>query len=107
MGGKVRLSGDVVYSDYKDFQAHVGGGTVGATGVFPVVNAGKLTIWGIEFEAAVRPVPQWNLRVAAGYLNAKYDEFNDGRRVPPSSFSCNPTDLPAGLRAAADADVGR
>jgi len=91
LGGKVRLSGDVFYSDYKDFQARVGGGTVGATGVFPVVNAGKLTIWGIEFEAAVRPVPQWNLRVAAGYLNAKYDVFNDGRRVPPSSFSCNPT----------------
>jgi iron complex outermembrane receptor protein len=91
MGGKVRLSGDVFYSDYTDFQARVGGGVVGATGVFPVVNAGKLTIWGIEFEAAVRPVAQWNLRVAAGYLNAKYDEFNDGRRVPPSSFSCNPT----------------
>ncbi len=91
LGGKVRLSGDVFYSDYKNFQARVGGGTVGATGVFPVVNAGKLTIWGIEFEAAVRPVPQWNLRVAAGYLNAKYDVFNDGRRVPPSSFSCNPT----------------
>ncbi len=91
LGGKVRLSGDVFYSDYKDFQARVGGGVVGATGVFPVVNAGKLTIWGIEFEAAVRPVPQWNLRVAAGYLNAKYDVFNDGRRVPPSSFSCNPT----------------
>jgi iron complex outermembrane receptor protein len=26
-----------------------------------------------------------------GYLNAEYREFNDGRRVPPQSFSCNPT----------------
>ncbi|PZN95059.1 MAG: TonB-dependent receptor [Alphaproteobacteria bacterium] len=93
MGGKVRLSGDVFYSDYTDFQARVGGGTVGAanTGVFPVINAGKLRIWGIEAEAAVRPVNNWNLRMAFGYLDAKYQEFNDGRRVPPSTFSCNPT----------------
>jgi iron complex outermembrane receptor protein len=93
MGGKVRLSGDVFYSDYTDFQARVGGGTVGAanTGVFPVINAGKLRIWGIEAEAAVRPVTNWNLRMAFGYLNAKYQQFNDGRRVPPSTFSCNPT----------------
>ena len=91
MGGRIKLSGAAFYSDYKNFQARVGGGVVGSTGVFPVINAGALTIWGLEFEAAVRPVPQWNLRVAAGYLNAEYDEFNDGRRVPPSSFSCNPT----------------
>ncbi|WP_426164495.1 TonB-dependent receptor [Sandarakinorhabdus sp. DWP1-3-1] len=93
MGGKVRLSGDVFYSDYTDFQARVGGGTVGAanTGVFPVINAGKLRIWGIEAEAAVRPATNWNLRMAFGYLDAKYQEFNDGRRVPPSTFSCNPT----------------
>ena len=86
LGGKVRLSGDVFLSDYTDFQARVGGGTVGA---FPVLNAGKLRIWGIEFEAAVRPVNNWNIRLAAGYLNAKYQEFNDGRRAP--AFSCNPT----------------
>ena len=93
MGGKVRLSGDVFYSDYTDFQARVGGGTVGAanTGVFPVINAGKLRIWGIEAEAAVRPATNGNLRMAFGYLDAKYEEFNDGRRVPPSTFSCNPT----------------
>ncbi len=93
MGGRVRLSGDVFYSDYTDFQARVGGGVVGAanTGVFPVINAGKLRIWGIEAEAAVRPADNWNIRLTMGYLNAKYREFNDGRRVPPSSFSCNPT----------------
>ena len=86
LGGRVRLSGDVFLSDYTDFQARVGGGTVAG---FPVLNAGKLRIWGIEFEAAVRPVNNWNIRLAAGYLNAKYQEFNDGRRPP--AFSCNPT----------------
>lgn len=86
MGGRVRLSANAFYSDYNDFQARVGGG---ALGVFPVLNAGKLRIWGVETEAAVRPTDNWNVRVSAGYLNAKYREFNDGRRAP--AFSCNPT----------------
>lgn len=89
MGGRVRLSANAFYSDYTDFQARVGGGVIGATGVFPVINAGKLRIWGLEGEAAVRPTNNWNVRVSMGYLDAKYREFNDGRRAP--SFSCNPT----------------
>ncbi len=91
LDGRVRLSGNAFYSDYTDFQARVGGGTVGATGVFPVINAGKLRIWGLEGEAAVRPTNNWNVRASVGYLNAQYREFNDGRRVPPQTFSCNPT----------------
>ncbi|WP_380874809.1 TonB-dependent receptor [Sphingomonas sp. DBB INV C78] len=91
LDGRVRLAGDVFYSDYEDFQARVGGGTIGSTGVFPVINAGKLRIWGIEAEATVKPTDPLTLRASFGYLNAKYEEFNDGRRVPPQSFSCNPT----------------
>jgi iron complex outermembrane recepter protein len=91
MDGRVRLSLTGFWSDYTDFQARVGGGTVGATGVFPVINAGKLRIWGLEGEASVQPVTNWNIRTSVGYLNAEYREFNDGRRVPPQSFSCNPT----------------
>ncbi len=86
LGGRVRLSANAFYSDYNDFQARVGGGAVG---VFPVLNAGKLRIWGLEAEAAVRPTDNWNVRVSAGYLNAEYREFNDSRRPP--TFSCNPT----------------
>ncbi len=91
LDGRVRLSLTGFYSDYTDFQARVGGGTVGATGVFPVINAGQLRIWGVEGEAVVQPVTNWNVRTSVGYLNAEYREFNDGRRVPPQSFSCNPT----------------
>ncbi len=89
--GRVFLSGTVFYSDFRDFQARVGGGLVGATGVFPVLNAGRLSIWGIELEATLKPTSAWTIRATGGYLNARYDEFNDGRRVPPQSFSCNPT----------------
>jgi iron complex outermembrane receptor protein len=86
----VTIAADVFYSDYKNFQARVGGGTTGvAGGSFPVVNAGKLRIWGVEAELAVRPLPQWNIRTSFGYLDAQYDEFNDARRAP--AFSCNPT----------------
>lgn len=90
LGGRVQLSADVFYSDYKDFQARVGGGTTGVTGgSFPVVNAGKLRIWGIEAEMTVRPTRDWTIRQSFGYLDAKYLEFDDGRRAP--AFSCNPT----------------
>lgn len=85
-GGRVYLAGTVFYSDFRDFQARVGGGAVAA---FPVLNAGRVAIWGVEMEAAVKPTKYWNLRASLGYLNARYAEFNDGRRAP--AFSCNPT----------------
>ena len=98
LDGRVRLSGDAFYSDYRDFQARVGGGTTaaGLSGSFPVLNAGKLRIWGIEADLVARPTDAWTVRSTLGYLNAKYLEFNDGRRTPPfgrDSFSCNPSGM--------------
>ena len=86
LGGRVYLAGTVFYSDFRDFQARVGGGSLAA---FPVLNAGRLSIWGVELEASVKPTKYWSLRLNGGYLNARYDQFNDGRRPP--TFSCNPT----------------
>ena len=84
--GRVYLAANVFYSDFRNFQARVGGGGVG---VFPVLNAGKMSIWGAEVEAVVKPTKAWTVRTSLGYLDAQYDEFNDGRRAP--AFSCNPT----------------
>ena len=84
--GRIYLAANAFYSDFKDFQARVGGGAVG---VFPVLNAGKMTIRGVEFEAVVKPTKAWTVRSSLGYLDAQYEEFNDGRRAP--AFSCNPT----------------
>ncbi len=90
LNGRVQLSGDVFYSDYENFQARIGGGTTGvAGGSFPVVNAGKLRMWGIEAEMAVRPTREWSIRSSFGYLNSKYRQFDDARRAP--AYSCNPT----------------
>jgi len=96
LDGRVRLSADAFYSDYRNFQARVGGGSIGtaANGSFPVLNAGKLRIAGFEAELAVKPVEAWSLRATFGYLDAKYLRFDDGRRLPPvgsDAFSCNPT----------------
>lgn len=86
MGGRIYVAGTVFYSDFRDFQARVGGGSVAS---FPVLNAGRLSIWGVELEATIKPTRYWNIRTSLGYLDASYDEFNDGRRAP--TFSCNPT----------------
>ncbi len=88
--GKISLAADVFRSDYKDFQARVGGGNTGITGgSFPVINAGKLRIQGVEVEGMVKPWTGMTLTTSLGYLDAEYKEFNDGRRAP--AFSCNPT----------------
>jgi iron complex outermembrane recepter protein len=90
LNGLVQLSADVFLSDYKDFQARIGGGSTGiAGGSFPVVNAGKLRIWGVEAEMNVRPTREWSVRTSFGFLNAQYREFDDARRAP--AYSCNPT----------------
>ncbi len=90
LDGRVNMSLAAFTSDYRDFQARVGGGNTGVTGgSFPVVNAGRLRISGIEFEMNVKPAAPVTLFAALGYLDAKYKEFNDGRRAP--AFSCNPT----------------
>ena len=92
MDGRLMISADYFYSDYKDFQARVGNGTnVGLGGSFPVLNAGKLRIQGIEIEAMARPTPALTLTASLGWLDAKYKTFDDPRRVPPGAFSCNPT----------------
>ena len=96
LNGRVQLAADVFYSDYRDFQARVGGGTttLAANGSFPVLNAGKLRNWGIEAEMTVKPTRAWTIRGTFGYLNSKYLRFDDGRRTAPAgsdAFSCNPT----------------
>ena len=90
LGGRVTMALAAFHSDYQDFQARVGGGNTGISGgSFPVINAGRMTIEGIEFEATVKPWQPLTLMASVGYLDADYMEFNDGRRAP--AFSCNPT----------------
>ena len=65
LDGRIYLAGNVFYSDFRNFQARVGGGAVA---VFPVLNAGKMSIWGAEIEAVVKPTTAWTVRSSLGYL---------------------------------------
>jgi iron complex outermembrane receptor protein len=80
-----RLRGNlaVFHSDYKDFQARVSEVTnPGApipTFAFPVLNAAELSISGIEFEGVALLGEATQLSTQLGWMDAKYDTFEDPR----------------------------
>lgn len=87
--GRARASGDVFYSNYKDFQARVSEITNPDDPIpnfgFPVLNAAKLTMYGAEFQGSMLVGQSSSLQAQIGYLHAKYDEFNDPRvAIDPS-----------------------
>lgn len=81
------------HSDYKDFQARVSE-VIDPTSPtpsfsFPVINAAKLRMDGLEFEGAA--VFDGGLRLSAqvGYLKARYGRFDDAR-LDPTNPQYNP-----------------
>ncbi|MBS0556882.1 MAG: TonB-dependent receptor [Proteobacteria bacterium] len=82
-----RLQGNFAayHSDYKDFQARVSDvtnpGSATPTFAFPVLNAAKLTIDGLEFEGAALFGEGTRLSTQLAWMDARYDEFNDPRTV--------------------------
>ncbi|MBY4595140.1 TonB-dependent receptor [bacterium BD-1] len=82
-----RLSGRVAafHSTYKDFQARVSEvqnpGAPVPTFAFPVLNAAELAIDGIEFEGMARLGEGTLLSTQVGWMDARYEEFNDPRVV--------------------------
>ncbi|TVQ47451.1 MAG: TonB-dependent receptor [Gammaproteobacteria bacterium] len=83
---RVRLNAAAFFSDYKDFQARISEISNPDDPIpnfgFPVLNAGKLEIWGAELEAAWVPVDALTLAAQLGYLKADYKEFR-GRAAGP------------------------
>jgi iron complex outermembrane receptor protein len=89
----------VFYNDYKDFQASVtrsepdpvNPDPANPTGapliVQTVLNAGKLTTYGVELDTVYRPIRPLTLDAQVGYLHAAYDTFNDQGYVT----AANPT----------------
>ncbi len=82
--GRMQLNTALFYSDYKDFQARVAE-VVDPTApvptfAFPVLNAGKLDIWGVELEADWLATDALLLSAQIGYLDADYKEFLDDSR---------------------------
>jgi iron complex outermembrane receptor protein len=73
-----RLLGNITafHSNYDDFQARVSGVEPGS---FPVLNAAKLKMDGIELEGVALIGEGTRLSTQVGWLDARYDEFNDPR----------------------------
>lgn len=81
------------HSDYTDFQARVSEvqnpGSITPTFAFPVINAAKLKMDGIEFEGAAVLGQGTRLSAQVGYLDARYARFEDAR-LNPSNPAYNP-----------------
>lgn len=82
------------HSDYTDFQARVSEvqnpGSITPTFAFPVINAAKLKMDGIEFEGAAVFDDGTRLSAQVGYLDARYAKFVD-HRLDPSDPLYNPS----------------
>ncbi|EIL91454.1 TonB-dependent receptor [Rhodanobacter spathiphylli] len=81
------------HSDYTDFQARVSEvqnpGSITPTFAFPVINAAKLKMDGVEFEGAAVFDDGTRLSAQVGYLDARYAKFVD-HRLDPSDPLYNP-----------------
>ncbi|ANB16049.1 TonB-dependent receptor [Dokdonella koreensis] len=73
-----RLIGNVsvFHSEYKNFQARVSGEEVGS---FPVLNAAKLKMDGVEFEGIALIGEGTRLSAQIGWMDARYASFDDPR----------------------------
>lgn len=76
--GRFRGGASAFVSDYKDFQARVSQDV----GSFPVLNAAKLDIKGIELEGMALMGEATTLSAQVGWLDAKYKSFDDFRLDP-------------------------
>ncbi|MDR2858488.1 MAG: TonB-dependent receptor [Novosphingobium sp.] len=77
----------VFKQNIRGFQSNIFTGT----GFF-LGNAGKESVFGIEFEGTVRPVPELTLGVAMTYLDPKYDDFRNSAFGDESGMT--PADIP-------------
>ncbi len=75
---RFRGSAAAFYSNYSDFQARVSQDV----GTFPVLNAAKLNIKGIELEGSALLGENTTLSAQLGWMDAKYDKFEDFRLDP-------------------------
>jgi iron complex outermembrane receptor protein len=76
-GGKVQLTADVFYNDYKNLQTSAHANAAHANSVIlAIINAGSARTYGIEGTLDWRVLPTLTLGVNAGYLNAKYKNFS-------------------------------
>jgi outer membrane receptor protein involved in Fe transport len=73
--GRVSLTGNLFYTDWRDQQVLVGTGYDTS-----ITNAGKSHLYGAETEARVHPRQDWplDITVGLGYVRTRFDSFVNG-----------------------------
>ncbi len=77
----------VFYQSIKGFQSNI---FIGDR--FVLRNAGKQSVWGVEFESQFKPVKPLTLGLAATFLNPKYDDFRNSAFGDATGI--RPSDIP-------------
>ena len=81
---RMRLNGAVYLSEYDQMQLYVNRQFISADSPIPITsvgitNAGDADILGAELELSLTPVDGLYIALTAGYIDAKYNEFEDFR----------------------------
>ena len=78
LDGELLLNGAVFYNDYEDQQTRVqfpprqGGGVVATSGA---VNAGAVSVWGLELDSTWLPTDRWTVSFSYAYTKGEFDDF--------------------------------
>jgi iron complex outermembrane receptor protein len=75
---RLRTNLAVFYNDYKDYQASARDAVLG---VVIKQNARKASVRGLEFEGFLAATNRLQLRLSFGYMNAKFDEFENATGI--------------------------
>ena len=68
---RVQVSTSVYYIDWRNIQQNV---ALASCGFQFVANLGSATSTGLDIQADIQATQNWNIGLAVGYTNAKYDE---------------------------------
>jgi len=87
---RLKASVAAFYMEYDDIQitaSRLITLQTGSTFATQVINGGNAITTGAELEISAIPVPAWDVRLNAGYLDADYKEFTSLRSVTPADIS--------------------
>ncbi|MFV3077386.1 TonB-dependent receptor [Niveispirillum fermenti] len=76
MNGSVIVNLAAFYSNYNDMQVTTVGSSGGGALLLLTRNIGDSILWGFEGEVTARLFRGFDLNLAGGYLNSKWDKFN-------------------------------
>lgn len=79
LGGKAYATATFYYNDYRDYQASLANPVLNGqvTAGTVVVNAGKATIYGGEFELGGQPLPRVDAHLSIAAMHSRFDSFEN------------------------------